>query len=120
MLGEAHRRAERGTDVVVGLVETHGRSRTAALLDGLESLPRRTGVHRGVELGELAAGPARAPSVVLVDELAHTNAPGSRNPKRWQDVEELLAAGITVLTTVNVQHLQSLTDVVEQITGTTH
>ncbi len=119
MLGEAHRRAERGTDVVVGLVETHGRSRTTALLDGLEVLPRRTVVHRGVVLSELDVDAvlARAPEVVLVDELAHTNAPGSRHAERWQDVEELLAAGISVLTTVNVQHLESLHDVVERITG---
>src|SRR5690349_11543128 len=119
MLAEAHRRAERGTDVVVGLVETHGRDRTAALLDGLPVLPRATVVHRGVARSELDVDAvlARRPAVVLVDELAHTNAPGSRNPKRWQDVEELRAAGITVLTTVNVQHLESLGDVVERITG---
>ena len=119
MLCEAHRRAGRGTDVVVGIVETHGRDRTAALLDGLEALPRRSVVHRGVALTELDVDAvlARAPEVVLVDELAHTNAPGSRHAKRWQDVEELLAAGISVLTTVNVQHLESLHDVVERITG---
>jgi two-component system sensor histidine kinase KdpD len=119
MLGEAHRRAGRGTDVVVGLVETHGRARTAALLEGLEVLPRRALSHRGVELTELDVDAvlARAPQVVLVDELAHTNAPGSRNPKRWQDVEEILDAGITVLTTLNIQHLESLGDVIERITG---
>ncbi len=118
MLGEGHRRAERGTDVVVGLVETHGRPRTAALVDGLEVVPRRTVDHRGVTMTEMDVDAvlARAPDVALVDELAHTNAPGSRNPKRWRDVEELLAAGITVLTTVNVQHLESLNDVVERIT----
>ncbi len=114
MLGEAHRRVERGTDVVVGLVETHERARTDALLDRLEVVPRHT-VGRG-EL-DVAAVLARAPEVVLVDDLAHTNAPGSRNPKRWQDIEELLAAGISVLTTVNVQHLESVNDVVERITG---
>ncbi|MGM1063232.1 DUF4118 domain-containing protein [Saccharothrix sp. Mg75] len=119
MLGEAHRRAERGTDVVVGLVETHGREKTAALLDGLERLPLRVVAHRGVELAELDVDGvlARAPEVAVVDELAHTNAPGSRNAKRWQDVEELLDAGVDVLSTVNVQHLESLNDVVARITG---
>ncbi len=119
MLGEGRRRASRGTDVVAALVETHGRDQTATLLEGLEMVPRRTVVHRGVELTELDvdAALARRPQVALVDELAHTNAPGSRNAKRWQDVEELLEAGITVLSTVNVQHLESLNDVVERITG---
>ena len=119
MLGEAHRRAGRGTDVVVGLVETHGRAKTAALLNDLEVLPRRTVSYRGVELTELDVDAvlARAPQVVLVDELAHTNAPGSRHAKRWQDVDDLLEAGITVLTTVNIQHLESLNDVIERITG---
>ena len=109
----------RGTDVVVGLVETHGRAKTAALLDGLEVLPRRTVSYRGMELTELDVDAvlARAPQVVLVDELAHTNAPGSRHAKRWQDVDDLLEAGITVLTTVNIQHLESLNDVIERITG---
>jgi two-component system sensor histidine kinase KdpD len=119
MLGEAHRRLERGTDVVVGFVETHERARTDELLDGLEVVPRRTAHHRGRDFTELDldAVLARAPEVVLVDELAHTNVPGSRNAKRWQDVEELLAAGVDVLTTLNVQHLESLNDVVERITG---
>ncbi len=119
MLGEARRRADRGTDVVVGLVETHGRKKTAALLDGLEVVPRQELDHRGVTLTELDVDAvlARKPQVVLIDELAHTNVPGSRNPKRWQDVEELLDAGITVLTTLNVQHLESLNDVIEKITG---
>ncbi|TKJ23735.1 ATP-binding protein [Blastococcus sp. CCUG 61487] len=119
MLGEGHRRAARGTDVVVGLVETHGRRRTAEQLEGLEVLPRRQMTHRGVLLSELDvhAVLARRPDVVLVDELAHTNVPGSANPKRWQDVETILDAGISVLTTVNIQHLESLNDVVEQITG---
>jgi two-component system sensor histidine kinase KdpD len=119
MLGEGRRRASRGTDVVVGLVETHGREQTATLLDGMEVVPRRSVVHRGMELSEmdLDAVLARQPAVALVDELAHTNAPGSRNTKRWQDIEELLEAGITVLSTVNVQHLESLNDVVERITG---
>ena len=119
MLGEANRRAARGTDVVVGLVETHGRQHTADQLDGLEVLPRRQVVHRGVTLPELDVDAvlARRPEVVVIDELAHTNVPGSKNPKRWQDVQEILAAGVNVLTTVNIQHLESLNDVVEQITG---
>nr|WP_245788257.1 sensor histidine kinase KdpD [Amycolatopsis marina] len=119
MLGEARRRLERGTDVVIGLVETHGRSRTAEALAGLELVPRRGVVHRGDEFTELDTDAvlARAPEVVVVDELAHTNAPGSRNGKRWQDVAELLAAGIDVISTVNIQHLQSMNDVVERITG---
>jgi two-component system, OmpR family, sensor histidine kinase KdpD len=116
MLGEAHRRRDRGTDVVVGLVETHGRPRTAALLDGLEVLPRKEVEYRGATFGELdvAAVLARHPQVAVVDELAHTNVPTG---KRWQDVQTLLAAGIDVLSTVNVQHLESLNDVVETITG---
>lgn len=119
VLGEARRRLERGADVVVGVVETHGRPRTAGQLDGLELLPRTRIEHRGVTLEELdlAGVLARSPEVVVIDELAHTNVPGSRHEKRWQDVEELLDAGINVLTTVNVQHLESLNDVVEQITG---
>lgn len=116
MLGEAHRRLERGTDLVVGIVETHGRVKTAELLDGLEVVPRRT-VRDGIDELDLDAVLARRPEVALVDELAHTNAPGSRHAKRWQDVEELLVAGIDVLSTVNVQHLESLNDVVERITG---
>lgn len=119
MLGEAHRRLERGTDVVAAVVETHGRKKTANLLDGIETIPPRYVEYRGGRFPELdvAAVLARHPQVVLVDELAHTNTPGSKNPKRWQDVEELLAAGITVISTVNVQHLESLNDVVTQITG---
>ncbi|GAA1400679.1 DUF4118 domain-containing protein [Pseudonocardia kongjuensis] len=119
MLAEAHRRRDRGTDVVVGVVETHGRERTAALLEGLEVLPRRRVEHAGTVLAELDldAVLARRPQVVLVDELAHTNAPGSRHAKRWQDVEILLDAGIDVLSTVNVQHLEPLGDVVHTITG---
>ncbi|WP_116203998.1 sensor histidine kinase [Amycolatopsis circi] len=121
MLGEARRRLDRGTDVVVGLVETHGRKKTADLLDGLDVVPRRTVSHRGHEFAEmdLDAVLARAPEVVVVDELAHTNVPGGRHEKRWQDIDELLEAGIDVLSTVNVQHLQSLNDVVERITGVT-
>ncbi|MFC4050487.1 DUF4118 domain-containing protein [Actinomadura syzygii] len=119
MLSEARRRLERGTDVVVGYVETHGRARTAALLDGLEVLPRATRTHRGAEFTELdvEAVLRRAPDVVLVDELAHTNVPGGKHAKRWRDVEEILDAGIDVISTVNVQHLESVNDVVENITG---
>ncbi|MFF3065598.1 DUF4118 domain-containing protein [Oerskovia sp. NPDC057915] len=119
MLGEAHRRRARGTDVVVGLVETHGRSATITQIGDLEVVPRRVVSHRDVELTELDVDAviARAPQVALVDELAHTNAPGSRHRKRWQDVQDLLAAGIDVVTTVNVQHLESLTGDVEAITG---
>ncbi|KGI66605.1 sensor histidine kinase KdpD [Mycolicibacterium rufum] len=119
MLGEAHRRLERGTDLVAGVIETHGRTKTAELLEGIEVIPPRVISYRGSRFPELdvPAILARRPQVVLVDELAHTNTPGSKNPKRWQDVEELLAAGITVVSTVNVQHLESLNDVVTQITG---
>ncbi|OFJ55786.1 sensor histidine kinase [Mycolicibacterium grossiae] len=119
MLGEAHRRLERGTDVVAAVVETHGRRKTAELLDGIELIPPRLIDYRGGTFAELdvPAVLARRPQVVLVDELAHTNTPGSANAKRWQDVEQLLAAGITVVSTVNVQHLESLNDVVAQITG---
>ena len=119
MLGEAHRRRERGTDVVAAVVETHGRRKTAELLEGIEVIPPRYVEYRGGSFAELdvPAVIARRPEVVLVDELAHTNTPGSRNTKRWQDVEELQTAGITVISTVNVQHLESLNDVVAQITG---
>ncbi|MDO3401033.1 sensor histidine kinase KdpD [Mycolicibacterium neoaurum] len=119
MLGEAHRRLERGTDLVAAVVETHGRSKTAELLEGIEIIPPRLVEYRGATFGELDVDAvlARRPQVVLVDELAHTNTPGSANPKRWQDIEEILDAGITVITTVNVQHLESLNDVVSQITG---
>lgn len=111
MLSEARRRRARGTDVVVGLVETHGREQVEALLEGLERLPPD---HSELDLDALLA---RAPEVAVVDELAHVNGSGSRNAKRWQDVEELLDAGVDVLSTVNVQHLESLNDVVERITG---
>jgi two-component system sensor histidine kinase KdpD len=119
MLGEARRRLERGTDVVTGLVETHGRAHTAEMLEGLEVVPRRTLAHRGSMFEEMDVDAVlrRAPAVALVDELAHTNVPGSRHDKRWQDVEELLDAGIDVVTTVNIQHLESVNDVVEKITG---
>lgn len=119
MLGEAHRRLERGTDVVAAVIETHGRAKTAELLTGIETIPPRLIEYRGGSFPELdvPAVLARHPHVVLVDELAHTNTPGSKNAKRWQDVEELLDAGITVISTVNIQHLESLNDVVAQITG---
>src|SRR5690242_3340917 len=119
MLSEGHRRAERGADVVVGFAEAHGRPQTSALLDGLEAVPRATLEYRGATFEEmdLAAVLARKPQIALVDEFAHTNVPGSRNAKRWQDVEELLSAGIEVITTVNIQHLESLNDVVLKITG---
>jgi len=119
MLNEAHRRRERGTDVVVGFVETHGRAKTAALLEGLEVVPRRTMPYRGTTFEEMDVDAvlARRPRVAVIDELAHSNVPGSRNAKRWQDIEEVLDAGIDVLSTVNIQHLESLNDVVETITG---
>ena len=119
MLGAAQKRREEGVDIVVGVVETHGRKETEALLDGLEILPRRIQPHRGREIPEfdIDAALARSPSLIVVDELAHTNAPESRHKKRWQDVQELLRAGISVYTTVNVQHLESLNDIVRQITG---
>ncbi|MBI3215775.1 MAG: sensor histidine kinase KdpD [Mycobacterium sp.] len=119
MLGEAHRRLERGTDLVAAVVETHGRAKTAELLAGIETIAPHYIDYRGARFAELdvPAVLARHPQVVLVDELAHTNTPGSKNAKRWQDVEELLQAGITVISTVNVQHLESLNDVVAQITG---
>src|SRR6201988_636905 len=119
MLGEGHRRAERGADVVVAFAETHGRPNTTVLLDGLEIIPRARLEYRGASFEEmdLDAVLARHPQIALVDEFAHTNVPGSRNEKRWQDVEELLDAGIDVISNVNIQHLESLNDVVEKITG---
>ncbi|MFE4756277.1 ATP-binding protein [Streptomyces mirabilis] len=119
MLSEAHRRVERGTDCVVAFVEHHNRARTEVMLHGLEQIPRKQLDYRGSVFTEMDVDAVllRAPAVALVDELAHTNVPGSRNAKRWQDVEELLAAGIDVVSTVNIQHLESLGDVVESITG---
>ncbi|MEV8627871.1 sensor histidine kinase KdpD [Streptomyces sp. NPDC051079] len=119
MLSEGHRRVERGTDCVVAFVEHHDRPRTEVMLHGLEQVPRQEIEYRGATFPEMDidAVLTRGPAVALVDELAHTNVPGSRNPKRWQDVEELLAAGIDVVSTVNIQHLESLGDVVESITG---
>src|SRR5215472_7953543 len=118
MLEEARAKRREGVDVVVGLVETPGRRATAALLEDLELLSRRGSDYRGVRVEEfdLDAALTRHPDLILVDELAHTNAPGSRHTRRFQDVEELLAAGISVYTTLNVQHLESLNDVVAQIT----
>jgi two-component system sensor histidine kinase KdpD len=119
MLAEGRRRKARGTDVVIGYVETHKRPLTAEQIDDLEIIPRKKVSYRGVTLEEMdvEAIIARHPAVALVDELAHTNVPGSRNPKRYQDVEELLAAGITVISTLNIQHLEGLNDIVETITG---
>ncbi len=121
MLHEGRRRRDRGTDVVVGFVETHGRDLTLSAVGDLEVIPRTQIVYRGAVFEEmdLSAMLHRAPQVALVDELAHTNVPGSRNEKRWQDIEELLAAGINVISTVNIQHLESLNDVVDRITGVT-
>ncbi|MEW6586203.1 MAG: sensor histidine kinase KdpD [Nitrospirota bacterium] len=119
MLEAARQKLSEGVDVAVGVVETHGRKETENLLTGLEVIPRRTVEYRGATLSEfdIDASLSRKPALILVDELAHTNAPGSRHKSRWQDVYELLGAGISVFTTVNVQHLESLNDVVAQITG---
>lgn len=116
MLLEGHRLKSEGIDVVIGLVETHGRMETAKLMEGLELIPRRREEYRGVTVEEMdvAAILARKPRVALIDELAHTNVPGSRNPKRYQDVLDILAAGIHVITTLNIQHLESLYDTVEK------
>ena len=119
MLNEGRRRAARGTDVVVGFVETHGRAHTAEQIADLEVVPRRVLDSRGAALEEmdLDAVLARRPEVALIDELAHTNVSGSRHAKRWEDVDKLLDAGIDVITTLNIQHLESINDVVERITG---
>lgn len=119
MLAEAQRLRAQGLDIVVGVVETHGRKDTAAMLEGLAVLPPKRLAYRGRHICEfdLDAALARRPALILMDELAHSNAPGSRHPKRWQDIEELLEAGIDVFTTVNVQHLESLNDVVSGVTG---
>src|SRR5205807_682476 len=119
MLQEGQRLKRQGVDVVIGLVETHGREETATQIGDLEQVPRRRIEYHGVTLEELDLDAllARRPNVALIDELAHTNAPGSRNAKRYQDVEELLRAGINVISTLNVQHLESLYDVVERATG---
>jgi two-component system, OmpR family, sensor histidine kinase KdpD len=119
MLEEAHRLKKEEIDIAVGLVETHGRADTAALVEGLEVIPRRRQEYRGIVVEEMDVDAilARKPQVVLVDELAHTNVPGSRNAKRYQDVQEILAAGIHVISTLNVQHFESLYDTVETISG---
>ena len=119
MLQEANRLKKQGVDAVVGVVETHGRVETAALVEGLEQVTRRKIEYRGIVLEEMDVDAilARRPTVVLVDELAHTNAPGSRHGKRYEDVDELLRAGINVISTLNIQHLESLYDTVERFTG---
>ncbi|MCW2272814.1 DUF4118 domain-containing protein [Rhodoblastus acidophilus] len=119
MLQNARRLKAEGQDVLIGLIETHGRAETAALTEGLDMLPRRVVEHRGrkIEDFDLDAALARAPKLIVVDELAHTNAPESRHPKRWQDVEDLLDAGVDVWTALNIQHLESLADVVSRVTG---
>ena len=119
MLQAAHERRAENLDVVVGLAETHGRKETEGLLEGLEILPSRRIEYKGKQLAEfdLDAALKRRPSVIVVDELAHSNMPGSRHPKRWQDIDELLDAGIDVYTAVNVQHLESLNDAIDQISG---
>jgi two-component system sensor histidine kinase KdpD len=119
MLQEGQRLKRQGVDVVIGIVEPHGRAETSAMIGDLEQVPRRKIEYRGVVLEEmdLDAILKRRPTVALVDELAHTNAPGSKHPKRYQDVEELLRNGISVITTMNVQHLESLYDTVEKFTG---
>lgn len=119
MLARAKAAKADGCDIVVGVAETHGRAETLALLDGLESLPRRKIDYRGRALEEfdVDAALARKPRIILVDELAHTNAPDCRHPKRWQDVEELLEAEIDVWTTLNIQHLEGLADIVSRVTG---
>ncbi len=118
-LEELHRRKARSTDVVIGFVETHNRPKTVELIGDLETVPRQRIAYHGATVEEMdtAAVVRRQPAVAPVDELAHTNAPGSAHPKRWQDVDDLLAAGITVISTVNVQHIESLADIVESITG---
>jgi two-component system sensor histidine kinase KdpD len=121
MLKSAQLASQQGQEVVVGYIEPHARPETESLVTGLELLPVREFSHRGVMLREfdIDAALARQPEILLVDELAHTNAVGSRHDKRWQDVEELLHAGINVWTTLNVQHIESLNDVVGQVTGVT-
>jgi two-component system sensor histidine kinase KdpD len=121
MLTAARARLQEGTDVVVGVVETHGRKETEALLDGLEVIPRQSVEYKGRVLQEmdLDALLARRPQLALVDELAHTNAPGSRHPKRYMGVDELISTGIDVYTTLNVQHIESLNDVVARSTRPT-
>src|SRR5947209_10701711 len=118
MLAAAHSEKTGGRDVVAGLVETHGRIETEQLTQGFDSLSRKPVIYRNQVMKEfdLDAALARRPSLLLVDEYAHTNVPGSRHPKRWQDIDELLHAGIDVWTTLNIQHLESLNDVIQKIT----
>jgi len=120
MMVEGHAEQEAGRDVVIGLLETHGRAETARLADGLPIIPRRRVVYRDTELEEmdLPAVLIRAPELCLIDELAHTNAPGVEHEKRYEDVEDVLNAGIDVLSTMNVQHLESLNDTIAELTGT--
>lgn len=119
MLQEGHQANAEGVDVVIGYLEPHARPATAALAEGLEVIPRRISEHRGLTLEELDLDSLlrRSPELALIDELAHTNAPGSRNAKRYEDIEEVLAAGIDVISTVNVQHLESLNDMIQELTG---
>jgi two-component system, OmpR family, sensor histidine kinase KdpD len=119
MLSEGHRRADRGSDVVVGFVETYGRKHTIELVEGLPSIPPKMVEYRGSAFAELDAEAviARHPDVVLIDELAHTNVPGGRRAKRWEDVMDILAEGVAVITTVNIQHVEGLNDVVADVTG---
>src|SRR5579871_2265792 len=119
MLQEGHSEVSKGQDVVIGLLETHGRSETAALAAGLEAIPRRRVPMHGISVEELdlAAILRRAPQICLIDELAHTNAPGLEHAKRYEDVDDVLAAGITVFSTINVQHLQSVSARVGEQTG---
>src|SRR5262245_52013755 len=119
MLEEAHALKKRGVDVVIGYIETHGRKETEVLVEGLEVVPRRATEYRGVTVEEmdLNAILARKPAIAIVDEIPHTNVPGSRNRKRYQDVLDLLAAGINVIGAMNIQHLESLNDLVQRVTG---
>src|SRR6266508_2818959 len=119
MLNEGWRRKHRGTDVVVGYVESHGRAQTEAQIRDLDLVPRKVVTYKGTDFEEMDVDAilARAPEVAVIDELAHTNVPGAGHEKRWQDVVDLLDAGITVVSTLNIQHLESLNDVVERITG---
>jgi len=121
MLQEAHDLKRRGVDIVIGFVETHGRSETAALIGSLEVIPRKSIQYRGVTLEEmdLDAVLARRPNIAIVDELAHTNVPGSTHAKRWEDVQALIERGINVITAVNVQHIESLNDVIQEMLGVT-
>ena len=119
MLQEGHQAQAEGRDVVIGYLEPHDRPETAVLADGLEVVPHLRAIHGGLELDEMDVDAVieRAPALALIDELAHTNAPGMRNEKRYQDIEEVIAAGIDVISTVNVQHLESLNDDVFELTG---